>query len=84
MPRGILIAAMDFSNVPADEFNDWYDNEHIPDAATGSGFSDPPALDRRREPEAVGRDLRPGHSRVAKPGIPRNRRREPVALVEAG
>ena len=25
MPKGILLAAMDFSNVSADEFNDWYD-----------------------------------------------------------
>ena len=31
MAKGILIAAMDFSNVAADEFNDWYDAEHIPE-----------------------------------------------------
>ena len=31
MAKGVLIAAMDFSNVPADEFNDWYDTEHVPD-----------------------------------------------------
>jgi hypothetical protein len=28
MAKGILIAAMNFSNVDADEFNDWYDTEH--------------------------------------------------------
>ena len=31
MAKGVLIAAMDFSNVAADEFNDWYDTEHIPE-----------------------------------------------------
>src|SRR5438067_937948 len=30
MAKGILIAAMDFSAAPADEFHDWYDLEHIP------------------------------------------------------
>jgi hypothetical protein len=30
MAKGILIAAMDFSNVAADEYNDWCDAEHIP------------------------------------------------------
>jgi hypothetical protein len=37
MAKGVLIAAMDFSNVPADEFNDWYDTEHIPERQRGSG-----------------------------------------------
>jgi hypothetical protein len=31
MAKGVLIAAMDFSNVPAVKFNDWYDTEHIPE-----------------------------------------------------
>jgi hypothetical protein len=31
MAKGALIAAMDFSNTAADEFNDWYDTEHIPE-----------------------------------------------------
>ena len=31
MAKGILIAAMNFSNVADDEFNDWYDTEHIPE-----------------------------------------------------
>ena len=30
MAKGILIAAMDFSAAPEDEFHDWYDLEHIP------------------------------------------------------
>jgi hypothetical protein len=31
MAKGVLIAAMDFSNVAEDEFNDWYDTEHLPE-----------------------------------------------------
>src|SRR5215471_8849670 len=38
MAKGILIAAMDFSNVADDEFNDWYDWEHIPERARVPGF----------------------------------------------
>ena len=38
MAKGILIAAMDFSNVPTDEFNDWYDLEHIPERQRVPGF----------------------------------------------
>jgi hypothetical protein len=59
MAKGILIAAIDFSAVPADEFNDWYDTEHIPERATGPRLPNSPALDRGREPQAIGRNLRP-------------------------
>ena len=38
MAKGILIAAMDFSGVPADEFHDWYDLEHIPERRRVPGF----------------------------------------------
>jgi hypothetical protein len=38
MAKGILIAAMDFSNVAEDEFNDWYDTEHVPERQRVSGF----------------------------------------------
>ena len=38
MAKGILIAAMDFSNVVEDEFNDWYDTEHIPERQRVPGF----------------------------------------------
>ena len=38
MAKGILIAAMDSSNVAADEFNDWYDAEHIPERQRVPGF----------------------------------------------
>ena len=38
MAKGILIAAMDFSNVADDEFNDWYDTEHIPERQRVPGF----------------------------------------------
>lgn len=38
MAKGVLIAAMDYSDVPADEFNDWYDTEHIPERQLVPGF----------------------------------------------
>jgi hypothetical protein len=38
MANGILIAAMDFSDVAADEFHDWYDTEHIPERLAVPGF----------------------------------------------
>ena len=38
MAKGILIAAMDFSNVAEDEFNDWYDTEHVPERLAVPGF----------------------------------------------
>ena len=38
MAKGLLIAAMDFSNVAEDEFNDWYDLEHIPERRRVPGF----------------------------------------------
>jgi len=38
MANGALIAAMDFSNVDAGEFNDWYDTEHLPERQRVPGF----------------------------------------------
>ena len=38
MAKGILIAAMDFSEVAADEFDDWYDTEHVPERLRVPGF----------------------------------------------
>jgi hypothetical protein len=38
MAKGILLAAMDFTNVAADEFHDWYDLEHIPERRGVRGF----------------------------------------------
>ena len=38
MAKGALIAAMDFTNVDAGEFNDWYDTEHVPERARVPGF----------------------------------------------
>src|SRR5258708_19187852 len=38
MAKGILIAAMDFSDVAADEFHDWYDLEHVPERRRVPGF----------------------------------------------
>ena len=38
MAKGILIAAMEFTAVAEDEFNDWYDTEHIPERLAVPGF----------------------------------------------
>ncbi len=38
MAQGQLIAAFDFSKVAEDEFNDWYDLEHIPERQRVPGF----------------------------------------------
>jgi hypothetical protein len=38
MAKGTLIAAMDFSDVAPDEFDDWYDTEHIPERLRVPGF----------------------------------------------
>jgi hypothetical protein len=38
MAKGVMIAAMDFTNVDAGEFNDWYDTEHLPERARIPGF----------------------------------------------
>jgi hypothetical protein len=38
MAKGLLIAAFDFSKVAEDEFNDWYDTEHIPERRRVPGF----------------------------------------------
>ena len=38
MAKGILIAAMNFSEVVEDEFHDWYDTEHLPERLAVPGF----------------------------------------------
>ena len=38
MAKGILVAAMDFTDVAEDEFHDWYDTEHIPERERVKGF----------------------------------------------
>ena len=38
MANGILIAAFDFSGAAADEFDDWYDTEHLPERQRVPGF----------------------------------------------
>jgi hypothetical protein len=38
MAKGVLIAAMDFSACPEDEFHDWYDLEHVPERLRVPGF----------------------------------------------
>jgi len=39
-PRGLLVAGFDVSQVDEDEFNDWYDTEHIPERQRVPGFID--------------------------------------------
>lgn len=38
MAKGLLLAAINFRNVSADEFHDWYDMEHLPERQRVSGF----------------------------------------------
>jgi hypothetical protein len=38
MPKGLLVAAFDFSTAHTDEFHDWYDLEHIPEREAVPGF----------------------------------------------
>jgi len=38
MPKGILIAALNFSALAEDEFHDWYDREHLPERLNVPGF----------------------------------------------
>ena len=38
MAMGLLVAGFDFSPVHEDEFNDWYDTEHIPEREAVPGF----------------------------------------------
>jgi hypothetical protein len=37
-PMGLLVAGFDYSPVHEDEFNDWYDTEHIPERRRVPGF----------------------------------------------
>src|SRR3982750_551781 len=37
-PMGLLVAGFDYSPVHEDEFNDWYDTEHIPERQRVAGF----------------------------------------------
>lgn len=37
-PMGLLVAGFNFSGVAEDEFNDWYDTEHIPERKRIPGF----------------------------------------------
>lgn len=38
MSLGLLAVALDFSGVPVDEFNDWYDLEHLPQRRSVPGI----------------------------------------------
>ncbi|MGH7093093.1 MAG: hypothetical protein ACREFB_06110, partial [Stellaceae bacterium] len=38
MAKGILIAAMNIGNAAVDEFQDWYDTEHLPERVACPGF----------------------------------------------
>jgi hypothetical protein len=38
MAKGLLLAAINFRNVAEDEFQDWYDTEHLPERERVAGF----------------------------------------------
>ena len=38
MANGILVPVVDFTGMAEDEFNDWYDFEHIPERLRVPGF----------------------------------------------
>ena len=38
MPNGLLIAGFNYRSVAQDEFNDWYDTEHVPERSRVTGF----------------------------------------------
>ena len=37
-PYGLLVAGFNYSNAAEDEFNDWYDTEHVPERERTRGF----------------------------------------------
>lgn len=37
-PMGLLVASFNYANAPEDEFNDWYDLEHVPERLRTPGF----------------------------------------------
>ena len=51
MAKGILVAAMNFSDVAADEFHDWYDTEHVPERLRVPGFLNAQRWIGRDEPK---------------------------------
>ena len=38
LPYGLLVAGFDYSGIAEEEFNDWYDTEHIPERMAVKGF----------------------------------------------
>ena len=38
MAKGLLLASFNFKNAAEDEFNDWYDSEHLPERQRVPGF----------------------------------------------
>ena len=84
MANGILIAAMDFSAAPEDEFHDWYDLEHVPERLRVPGFLNAErwiGIDNPKISVAT-YDL-DNVGVLQQPGLSRGRRRQPVALDQA-
>ena len=85
MAKGILIAAMNFSDVAEDEFHDWYDTEHVPERLAVPGFLNAERWIGAGEPKDSVAHLRSRNCRgAAGPALSSGRRRERVALDEAG
>ena len=84
MAKGTLIAAMNIGRAAEDEFQDWYDTEHLPERQRVPGFlvcerwigaADGKVSVATYDLETVG---------VLKtPALPGHRRRESLAVVQA-
>src|SRR4029450_10902059 len=72
MAKGTLIAAMNIGHAAEDEFQDWYDTEHLPERQRVPGFL---VCDRW-----IGASER---KISGAPGLPGPRPREPFAVVQA-
>ena len=56
-PMGLMISGMNYANAPEEEFNDWYDLEHIPQRLAIPGFINAPTVARVRRFDDFRRDL---------------------------
>ena len=57
MAKGLLFASFDFSPAQEDEFNDWYDLEHVPERLRVPGFLNAQRWIGEENPKFARRDL---------------------------
>ena len=85
MAKGILIAAMNFSDVAEDEFHDWYDTEHVPERLAVPGFLNAERWIGISDPRISVALYDLDNCRgAAQPALSRGRRRQRLALDQAG